>query len=127
MSNKEEFNPWQWDRENARSGRAKLTVDRAGHEVTLDHRGISINGKRVVHDDPAKGEHGFEVTKDGTVMYRGKAVASVGTTVCVWGEMGASNDQRREREESERRERDGRYRDSQARQQEIGDEGREVQ
>ncbi|MFC8014149.1 hypothetical protein [Streptomyces cinereoruber] len=94
----EEFNPWRWDRENGRRGQAAITISRHGHEVSLDHRGVSIDGQRIVQDDPSKGEeHGFQLTPAGAVMYRGKQVAAIepspaGTRnpgeVTVWGKDG---------------------------------------
>lgn len=135
MSRNEEFNPWQWDRENARAGKAKLTINRDGHEVTLDHRGVSIDGRRVLHDDPSKGEHGFGVDKDGTVKYRDQAIAAIEhsedgpATVRVWGKNGQSLAERREereKEEAERQKRDERYRGSGTAQQQIDYGAREV-
>ncbi|MEJ8662297.1 hypothetical protein [Streptomyces sp. MS1.AVA.4] len=131
----EEFNPWRWDRDNARNGQVRLTIERHGHRVSLDHRGVSIDGQRVVRDDPSKGEHGFQITALGAVLYRGEEVAAIepsphGTTnpgeVTVWGAKGPTLPERRqrelaarEREESERRDRDDRYRASQQHQQEL--------
>ncbi|MGW2749263.1 hypothetical protein ACWC5O_45200 [Streptomyces sp. NPDC001450] len=107
MSKEEEFNPWQFDREAFDSGRSKVTVERHGHEVSLDRYGISIDGSRVVRDDlkHAKGDPGFEVRLDGTVMYRDTEVASIAEPesgwkpgeVTVWGKDGPNN---REREEA---------------------------
>ncbi|MFE4678187.1 hypothetical protein [Streptomyces sp. NPDC056723] len=127
MSKKEgEFNPWQWDRDNARNGRARLTIERNGHQVCLDHQGVSIDGERIVRDDPSQGTHGFDVEKDGTVVYRGQPVAAIehregeAGEVTVWGKGGPTLPERRqrelaqrEREENERKERDDRYRDRQ--------------
>jgi hypothetical protein len=73
-----EFNPWKWDRDNGRNGTARLVIQRNGHEVALDHRGVSIDGQRIIRDDPTKGgDHGFKVRSDGTVIYRDQIVASV--------------------------------------------------
>lgn len=132
----EEFNPWRWDRDNARNGQARLTVEQNGHKVSLDHRGVSIDGQRIVRDDPSKGDaHGFQITPTGTVMYRGQEVAAIepspdGTAnpgeVTVWGKDRPTLPERRqhdlaarEREEGERRERDDRYRASEQHQQEF--------
>ncbi|MFE0582480.1 hypothetical protein [Streptomyces sp. NPDC058874] len=138
----EEFNPWRWDRDNARNGQARLTVEQHGHKVSLDHRGVSIDGQRIVRDDPSKGEHGFQVTELGTVLYRGQEVAAIdpappGTAnpgeVTVWGAKGPTLPERRqrelaarEREEDERRSRDDRYRSSQQHQQELTRDGQEM-
>lgn len=131
MSKKEEeFNPWQWDRDNYRSGQARLIIERDGHKVSLDHRGVSIDGQRIVRDDPSRGEHGFQITQLGTVLYRGQEVAAIepspdGTAnpgeVTVWGAKGPSPSDRmqRENEEIERRGRDDRYRADQQHQQEL--------
>ncbi|MFI1291620.1 hypothetical protein ACH4VM_24675 [Streptomyces sp. NPDC020792] len=114
----EEFNPWQWDRKNAMAGRSRLTVERYGHEVTLDHQGVSIDGQRIVRDNPGAGEHGFQITPTGLVMYRGREVAAIdppqsGTAnpgeVTVWGKDGPTLPERKQREEAERLERDDRY------------------
>ncbi|MEU0289271.1 hypothetical protein [Streptomyces sp. NPDC006147] len=119
MSEEKEFNPWQWDRKNAMAGRSRLTVERHGHEVTLDHQGVSIDGQRIVRDNPGAGEHGFQITPTGAVMYRGREVAAIdppphGTAnpgeVTVWGKDGPTLPERRQREEAERQERDDRYR-----------------
>ncbi|MFJ7049871.1 hypothetical protein ACIQVC_41640 [Streptomyces sp. NPDC101112] len=142
MSKKDEFNPWQWDREQARNGQARLTIERHGHEVTLDHQGVSIDGKRIVRDDPSKGEHGFQITPMGTVMYRDQEVAEIepspeGTAnpgeVTVWGKNGPTLPERREREkasrereETERQQRDERYRASDQHQQELTRDGQEM-
>lgn len=133
----EEFNPWRWDQDNARTGQAVLTIERHGHTVSLDHRGLSIDGHRVIRDDPSKGdEHGFQVTEQGAVLYRGQEVASLtpappGTSnpgeVTVWGPGGPTLperrkrelDSRQQREEADRRSRDDRYRSSQQHQQEL--------
>ncbi|QUC63816.1 hypothetical protein IOD14_44025 (plasmid) [Streptomyces sp. A2-16] len=142
MSKKDEFNPWKFDREQARKGQARLTIERHGHEVTLDHQGVSIDGKRIVRDDPSKGDHGFQITAQGTVMYRDQEVAEIepspqGTAnpgeVTVWGKDGPTLPERRERElaerereESERKERDSRYRGSERQQQqELTRDGQE--
>ncbi|MFI8784718.1 hypothetical protein ACIGQC_29720 [Streptomyces albidoflavus] len=136
MSESEEYNPWRWDRDNARNGRARLTIEQSGHTISLDHRGVSINGQRIVRDDPARGDaHGFQVTDRGSVMYRGQEVAAIkpsppGTAtpgeVTVWGAGGPTRPEQgqrelaaRGREESERRERDDRYRTSEQHQQEF--------
>lgn len=137
----EEFTPWQWDRENARNGRARLIIERHGHQVSLDHRGVSIDGTRIVRDDPSKGQHRFQVTESGTVLYRDQEVAAINPSpagsarpgeVTVWGKDGPSLPVRRqrelaarEREENERRSRDDRYRASQQHQQELT-RGREI-
>ncbi|MGR3939064.1 hypothetical protein [Streptomyces sp. BRA346] len=127
MSNRDEFNPWQWDREMARSGQARLTIERHGHEVALDHQGVSIDGRRIVRDDPSQGDHGFRITPLGTVVYRDQEIAEIdappeGTAnpgeVTVWGKNGPTLPERRQREkdarqqqeEAQRRERDERYR-----------------
>ncbi|MFD3569877.1 hypothetical protein [Streptomyces sp. NPDC058677] len=139
----EEFNPWRWDRDNGRNGQARLTVEQNGHKVSLDHRGVSIDGQRIVRDDPSKGdEHGFQITPAGTVMYRGQEVAAIvpspdGTAnpgeVTVWGKDGPTLPERRqrdlaarEREENERRGRDDRYRADQQHQQELTRDGQEM-
>lgn len=139
----EEFNPWRWDRDNARNGLARLTIEQSGHKVSLDHRGVSIDGQRIVRDDPSKGdEHGFQLTPTGTVMYRGQEVAAIepspdGTTkpgeVTVWGKDGPTLPERRqrdlaarEREKEERRSRDDRYRASEQHQQQRTREGQEM-
>ncbi|MER6138331.1 hypothetical protein [Streptomyces sp. NPDC001815] len=127
MSKKEEeFNPWKWDRKNAMAGRSRLVVERHGHEVTLDRKGVSIDGERVVRDNPGQGEHGFEVTPAGLVMYRGREVAAIapspeGTAnpgeVTVWDADSPKDKERekaaREKEEAERKSRDDRYRGGQ--------------
>ena len=78
VSKKEdEFNPWQWDRKNAMATRSRLVVERHGHEVTLDHKGVSIDGERIVQDNPGRGGHDFQVTTTGLVMYRGREVAAI--------------------------------------------------
>ncbi|MFD4143065.1 hypothetical protein [Streptomyces sp. NPDC058572] len=134
MSKEEEFNPWKWDRDNASAGRARLTVERHGHQVSLDHRGVSIDGCRIVHDDPAKGSgpHGFEVRPDGTVMYRDTQVASISAPegsgpgeVQVWGKNGPSARERQQQEEADRQRRDAGYRARQE-QQELTREGQEI-
>lgn len=134
MSETEEFNPWRWDRDNARNGQARLTIERHGHQVSLDHRGVSIDGRRIVHDDPAKGSgpHGFEVCPDGTVMYRETEVASISPPegarpgdVTVWGKNGPSARGRQQQEETERQRRDAGYRVRQE-QQELNREGQEI-
>ncbi|MEY9998189.1 hypothetical protein ABIE67_010310 [Streptomyces sp. V4I8] len=141
MSRTDEFNPWQWDREQARKGQARLTIERYGHEVTLDHQGVSIDGQRIVRDDPSKGEHGFQITPSGTVIYRDQEVAEIGPSpegtadpgeVAVWGENGPPERRGREkaarqREEDERQQRDARYRGSdQQHQQELTRDGQEM-
>ncbi|MER5511530.1 hypothetical protein ABT052_40395 [Streptomyces sp. NPDC002766] len=144
MSGKDEFNPWRFDREMARSGQARLSVDRHGHQVTLDHQGVSIDGHRIVRDDPSKGEHAFQVTSAGTVLYRGQEVAEIGAPpqgtanpgeLTVWGKNGPTLPERRarekaarEREETERRQRDERYhsRERQQHQQEVTHTGQEM-
>lgn len=127
MSDDDRFRSWQWDREFKEQGKTRLTVERHGHEVSLDYQGVSIDGERIVQDDPSKGdEHDFRVTPFGAVFYRGQEVASIepsleGTAnpgdVTVWGKDGPTLPARRqreladrEREETERRERDDRYR-----------------
>jgi hypothetical protein len=142
VSEKEEkeFNPWQWDRKNAMATRSRLVMERHGHEVTLDHQGVSIDGERIVRDNPGQGEHGFQITPTGLVMYRGREVAAIdpspeGTAnpgeVTVWGANGPALPDRREREkaereseEAERRQRDDRYRADH--QQEITRDGQEM-
>ncbi|SMQ21985.1 hypothetical protein SAMN06272771_7715 [Streptomyces sp. Ag82_O1-12] len=128
MSRETEFNPWQWDRKNAMAGRSRLTIERHGHEVTLDHQGVSIDGERIVRDNPGTGEHGFDLTPDGRVMYRGKEVAAIGPhpegtanpgEITVWGKDGPNSSERKEREETERQQRDSRYRADQQHQQEL--------
>ncbi|WP_331729827.1 hypothetical protein [Streptomyces chartreusis] len=136
MSDEKEFNPWQWDRKNAMACRSRLSVERYGHEVTLDHKGVSIDGQRIVRDNPGAGEHGFQITPTGRVMYRGAEVAAInppqpGTAnpseVTVWGEHGPSPSERRQHEEAERQERDERYRtDQQHEQQEVSRDGQEM-
>ncbi|WP_433573973.1 hypothetical protein [Streptomyces sp. CA-251247] len=135
MSEGEEFNPWKWDRDDARSGQARLTIERHGHQVSLDHRGVSIDGRRIVHDDPSKGTdpHGFEVRPDGTVMYRDTEVASISTPglsgrgeVTVWGKNGPGARERQQQEEADRQRRDAGYRAQQTRQQELTREGQEM-
>jgi hypothetical protein len=128
MSSDEEFNPWRWDRDNARSGQARLTIERHGHQVSLDHRGVSIDGRRIVHDDPSRADHGFEVRPDGTVMYREKPVAAIaepdGRTpgeVTVWGKNGPSTRERQEQEEAERCRRDEGHQHHQQQQELIRD------
>lgn len=73
----ETFSAWQWDRNNARTGTVRLTVQRHGHDVTLDHFGVSIDGTRIVRDNPTVGVHGFEVRDDGIVLYRQRPIASI--------------------------------------------------
>ncbi|WP_030348921.1 hypothetical protein [Streptomyces sp. NRRL S-1022] len=129
MSQEEEFNPWKWDRKNYMAGKSRLTVERHGHEVTLDHQGVSIDGQRIVRDNPGRGEHGFEITPSGSVLYRGKEIAAIdpptnGTAnpgeVTVYGENGPAARERQNSEEAERRQRDDRYRASeQHHQQEV--------
>lgn len=133
MSKDEEFNPWRWDRNNGRNGQARLTVEQHGHQVSLDHRGVSIDGQRIVRDDPSRGgEHGFKITPEGTVMYRGHEVAAIEPSpdgpgyVTVWGRPGPSHAERQQREESERRDRDDRYRADQQHQQELTRDGQEM-
>lgn len=142
MSKTDEFNPWQWDRENGRTGQAAVTIERHGHRVSLDHRGVSIDGERIIRDDPSKGEHGFQVTQLGTVLYRGQEVAAIapapaGTAnpgeVTVWGKNGPTLPERRarekaasQREEDERQQRDERYRGGDQHQQERTREGQEM-
>ncbi|MGW4623471.1 hypothetical protein [Streptomyces sp. NPDC004592] len=138
-----EFNPWQWDRENARKGEARMTIGRHGHEITLDHQGVSIDGKRIVRDDPSKGDHGFRVTPLGTVVYRDQEIAEIGASpegtanpgeVTVWGKNGPTLPERRQREkaarkreETERQQRDERYRSGeQQHQQELTHTGQEM-
>jgi len=134
VSKEEEFNPWRWDRDQARGGQARLTVERHGHQVSLDHRGVSIDGRRIIHDDPARGSdpHGFEVRPDGTVMYREAEVASITAPegaepgeVTVWGKAGPSPRERQQQEETERQRRDDGYRAQQV-QQELTREGQEI-
>jgi hypothetical protein len=132
----EEFNPWQWDRKNGMAGRARLVMERHGHEVTLDHKGVSIDGERIVRDNPGQGEHGFEITPTGLVMYRGQEVAAIdpspdGTAnpgeITVWGADGPTLPERREREKAERQSRDDRYRaDQQHQRQEVTRDGQEM-
>ncbi|MFG2306700.1 hypothetical protein [Actinacidiphila glaucinigra] len=105
MSEEREFNPWQWDRDNARAGQARLTIEHQGHQVSLDHRGVSIDGQRIVRDDllKAKTDHGFEVRPDGTVMYRAKEVAFISKQdgqVTVWGEDGPGHQERQHQAEA---------------------------
>ena len=134
MSKKEdEFNPWQWDRDNGRQGKARLVIERHGHEVSLDHRGVSIDGERIVRDDPSKGdEHGFQITPFGTVMYRDKEVAAIDPPegsgpgeVTVWGKNGPDAREHQEQEEAERQRRDEGYRAHQE-QQELTRDGQEM-
>jgi hypothetical protein len=120
----DEFNPWHWDRGNGRTGQSRLTVERHGHEVSLDHRGVSLDGRRIVRDDPSRGgEHGFQLTEEGSVLYRGREVAAIappppGTVnpgeVTIW----PSGRPPADREEEERRRRDDRYRADQHRHEE---------
>ncbi|WP_393101419.1 hypothetical protein [Streptomyces sp. LN325] len=109
---------WRKEREFFTSPQSKLTVDRHGHQVSLDANGLSIDGKRVVRDDlqRATEDPEFEVRPDGTVMYRDKEVAAISTpdgwkpgAVTIYGKNGPTAQQRAE-EEAERRRRDEIYR-----------------
>ncbi|MFJ4851693.1 hypothetical protein [Streptomyces sp. NPDC088733] len=108
MSDRDHFNPWQWDRDNARAGQARLTIEHQGHQVSLDHRGVSIDGQRIVRDDllQLKADHGFQVRPDGTVMYREKEVATIsqqGAEVTVWGKDGPGHPERQQAEAATQR------------------------
>lgn len=129
---KDEFNPWH--RSMARTGQARLTIERHGHQVTLDGHGVSIDGHRILRDDPSKCSHGFHITPRGTVVYRDQEIAAIDPPedesgrgeVTVWGKGGPSSCERREREEAERRQRDHRYSAGQQHRRQLSRDGQEM-
>lgn len=131
MSKDDEFRAWRWDREFFNSGQSKLTVQRHGHEVSLDRYGVSVDGQRVVREDlkntPSPPE--FDVREDGTVMYRQTEVAAIAPPdgwkpgeVTVYGKNGPSP---REKDEAERQRRDEGHRAAQRTQQDP-ERGQEI-
>jgi hypothetical protein len=81
MPGEEEFNPWQWDRQQFDAGQSRLSVQRHGRTISFDRFGVSIDGHRIVSDDlkRAPGDRGFAVRPDGAVVYGQRVVASIAT------------------------------------------------
>lgn len=77
MSAYDAFRPWRWDREDKAANRQALTIDRHGHRIVCDHRGLLIDGQRIdttpVYD--AAPETALVLQDDGRLIYRGRAVA----------------------------------------------------
>ncbi|MEU9796931.1 hypothetical protein AB0E27_41410 [Streptomyces sparsogenes] len=70
----------------------RLVVERMGHEVAVDHRGLLIDGRRIVADgglgpsdalrqgeDPSKSP-AFQILTGGSVVYHGRVVAELSRT-----------------------------------------------
>jgi hypothetical protein len=73
----QQFREWKWDREFKTGGLTRLTVQKHGRDVTLDYQGVSIDGELILRDDPGQGAPGFQVTPDGSVVYRGQEIAAI--------------------------------------------------
>lgn len=85
---------WDWRAQ-------RLVVHRHGHEVTVDHGGLSIDGHRIVRDRGLEPEHAvrpsqdprtnnaFQVLPSGAVVYKGYVVAELSRSeVTVHGPAG---------------------------------------
>ncbi|RGD55414.1 hypothetical protein DR950_41870 [Kitasatospora xanthocidica] len=74
----------RWDAEES----PRLVIERAGHQVVLDHQGLAIDGERICRTPltPAQAippgqaavSRAFQVTDSGEVIYRGRMVAEIG-------------------------------------------------
>ncbi|MEU3574706.1 hypothetical protein AB0E96_40825 [Kitasatospora sp. NPDC036755] len=65
----------------------RLVIEKAGHQVVLDHQGLAIDGERICRTPltpsqvilPGQAEsRAFQVTAEGQVIYRGRMVAEIG-------------------------------------------------
>lgn len=76
-----------WEDRTPTAAESALTVDRHGHTVRVDSRGLSIDGQRVSSRPLSRGEasqpgdpyhsNAFQVTDGGAVVYHGRVVAAL--------------------------------------------------
>ena len=77
----DEFRSWTWDREDKAANRQALVIERHGHRIVCDHRGLLIDGKRLDTTPPyapmetPAGQTPpvpLELGDDGLLVYRGQ-------------------------------------------------------